>query len=91
MQEPTPEQLDRVASILAEKLFNEKRALWIEPEAHHSQHKWIESKMLSEEQMRQLRMKIIESAVIWAVPIIAGFVLMVFWDGFMQFLKKVLA
>lgn len=85
------EELDRVAEILAEKLFNEKRALWIDPEHHHAQHQWIHSKMLDEEEMRKLRRKIIESAVIWAVPLIVGFVCMIFWDGLLQFFRKVLA
>lgn len=89
MSDLSAEQIDRVAELLAEKLFNEKRALWIEPEQHHAQHQWIQSKMLDEEEMRKLRRKIIESAVIWAVPLIVGFICMVFWDGFVQFLKRI--
>lgn len=88
MAEYSTEDLDRVAAILAEKLFNEKRALWIEPEQHHAQHQWVHSKMLDEDEMRKLRRKIIESAVIWAVPIIIGFVCAVFWDGLLQMIKR---
>lgn len=88
MSNLSAEDIDQLAAILMVKMFDEKRARWIEPEEHHEQHQWIRSKMLDENEMRKLRRKIIESAVIWAVPIIIGFVCAVFWDGLLQMLKR---
>ena len=89
MSNLSTEDLDQLAALLMEKMFDEKRARWIEPEEHHAQHQWIKTKMLDEEEMRKLRRKIIESAVIWAVPLIIGFVCAVFWDGLQQLVKKI--
>lgn len=88
MPELTAEQIDEVANKLAQKLFDEKRALWVDPETHHQDHEWVKSKRLYESELRDLRKKIIQSAVIWAVPIVCGFVIALFWDAFKEAVIK---
>lgn len=88
MPEMSAEQLDKIAARVADELTDRKRALWVEPETHHRHHAWVDSKIVDEEEIKALKKKIIESAVIWAVPIIIGFVVSIFWDGLLAFIKQ---
>ena len=90
MPELTHQELDAIAEKIAIKLIDEKRAMWVDPEIHHEDHQWIKSKRFDEVELKKLRRKIIESAVIYAVPIVCGFVALVFWDGLKEALKRAL-
>lgn len=79
MLDLTEDQLDNIAERMTRKLLDEKRALWVDPETHSQHHEWIKDRLNDEAELKVMRKRVIESALIWAVILLLGFVGMSAW------------
>lgn len=69
----TPDDIESIAELTAKKLIDEKRAKWVDPDTHDNHHEWVRKKMQDENDRRAMRRRVIESALIWALPIFLTF------------------
>lgn len=73
------DEIDLIASAVTEKLVNEKRAYWVDPETHAEHHEWVKKQIESEKDRRKFRQQVIRSSILWAVPIVIAFVVTSTW------------
>lgn len=78
----TPEEIDAIALKTSEHMTDKKRAQWVDPDTHAEHHDWVKRQMVSEEEKRKIKQKIIQSAIVWAAPICLGFVATALWHAF---------
>jgi len=71
--------IDDLADKVADRIMVAKRLQWVDPETHANHHEWIKGKQAFEEDIKNLKRRIILSACIWAVPIILAFLLSSVW------------
>jgi hypothetical protein len=88
MPEISSDDINQIAEQITCKLVDQKRALWVDAETHHQDHEWVKLKRLDEEEYRAFRRKVIQSASVWALIIVLGFVASVFWDYFLEVVRK---
>jgi len=68
-----------IAKELAEEMTSKKRSQWVDPSTHAEHHEWISERMQAEEEIKAFRRKIIQSSIVWVVPLSLGFVGVALW------------
>lgn len=77
-----PDDVASISQQVAEQMVERKRAYWIDPETHARDHALITRIRAEREEGRQFRQKIIQSATIWAVILLIGWLGVVIWQAF---------
>jgi hypothetical protein len=77
----TDDDVDAIASRTAECMSAEYKQLWIDRETHYADHTWITYQRARQEEAERFRRKVIHSATIWAVILVAGFVATAVWQA----------
>lgn len=85
------DDIDRIAEKLSVCLIESRKARWVDPDTHAAHHEWAAVKMSSEAEWRAMRLRVIESAAIWAIPIIIGFVATAIWHESIARIIKAMA
>lgn len=80
----TQEDINSIAKALADDLVQKRRLQWVDPETHYQHHQWVLARMEREKERRELANKIIQSACIWAIPLILVWAASSFWDSILQ-------
>lgn len=80
MTELTASQIESISESLARKLVDEKRALWVDPETHAAHHEWIKARLADEADIREMRKRVIESAIVWALPLFLSLIGLAVWQ-----------
>lgn len=86
----THEEADLLASRIADELSTRKRAQWVDPETHMQHHQHVAVLIRREEELTELKKKILYSACMWAIPLIFAFVLSSFWQSIVKIFRGAL-
>jgi len=78
---------ERIAQQLAVELTKHKQAHWVESELHYQDHQWIKDRREYEKEHKIVKSKIIQSAIVWALIIIMGFLVKTVWKAFITTVK----
>ncbi len=65
----TTDEIDGIAEQMTQKLIDANRAAWVDPETHSKHHRWAARKMQDEEEVQQMRRKVLTSTLMWAAPL----------------------
>lgn len=76
-----PDDVAQISKQVAEQMIAQKNAYWIDPETHARDHALISRIRGEREESRQFRTKIIQSAAIWALVIVIGWVAVTLWQA----------
>lgn len=79
---------DRIAVLVAEKIAEKNREMWVDRETHYQHHNWIDRKISDDETARQFKRKVVQSVAIWAVILLVGFAATWMWQGFVDTVHK---
>lgn len=82
------EDINAIAAKTSEYMIANKKLQWVDPETHATHHDWIKQKLIDEEEARKVRQKIIQSAIVWVVPICLSFVGFALWQAFKTAIKN---
>jgi len=74
-------ELSSIARKLSEQLTANKRAFWVDPEIHAQHHEWVKQRKQDEDDLRSFRQKVIQSAILYAVPLALAFVALASWKA----------
>jgi hypothetical protein len=86
----TDKDAAKLARMIVDEMTERKRAHWIEPEIHSKHHNHVAVLIRREEDLAELKKKIIYSACMWAVPLIIAFMLSSFWGSLVKAIKGAL-
>lgn len=81
------EDVDRIAERVVDRLTIKSRAEWVDPETHARHHRHVATLIQREEDMSELKKKILYSTCMWAVPLLIAFALSSFWQSIVKVLK----
>lgn len=80
----TETEIREMAEIVAESLRRNGSPYWVEPNTHKSHHDWVSGRLKAENELVELKKKIVYSACIWAVPIIIAWATSSMWASFVK-------
>jgi len=75
MRSLSPEDVEAISEQVANRLFR------VDAETHEEHHDWIKEKIAAEVERRRSRRRILESALIWALPLALVFVGTALWES----------
>jgi hypothetical protein len=78
------EEVEAIAEATAKAMMEQKRAKWLDPESHSKQHDWVAAKMKAEQKKEEFRAKVLQSATIWALILVMGFLASALWEKFVS-------
>jgi hypothetical protein len=84
------DDIDLIAEEVAKKFIESKRAHWVDPEVHAVHHEFIKQRITDEEDYRRFRRRAMQSALLWMLPIILGFIGLAVWRQLLGQIKEVL-
>ncbi len=82
-----PDDVRAISQQLAEQMVEHKRAYWIDSEKHAKDHALVDRIRIEREEGRQFRRKIMQSATIWAVILLLGWVGVTLWQALSDSLR----
>lgn len=85
------EDVDRIATLLHQKLRAEREAHWIEPETHAEQHRFLTEWLDDRRRRRQSWQRVKESVLGWLIITVIGGALLAAGTGVYQWLVEKLA
>lgn len=90
MDRLTQDDIDAIAEEVANKFIESKRAHWVDPEIHAIHHDYIKNRIADEEDYRRFRRRAMQSALLWMLPIILGFIGLAVWRQLLGQIKEAL-